>query len=444
MRVLLIEPFIPNKILGAGDAYLLEPLALETVAAAIPHHEVKILDMRLTPNLKFELNSFKPEIVGVTAYTPAVYIATNILQKVKEHNRDILTVIGGHHATLLPEDFNKDFVDVVVIGEGQNSFQEIVDTHEKGKDFREIDGLALPQNGKLFFTKKRGIIMNLDNTPLPDRNLTRQYRNEYFRGDWRPVASIMTSRGCPYRCNFCSVWKHEQGKYRALSPERVVKELESIEEKYVSFSDDNFFQDHKRAEKIYELSKERKIKKIYKLIGRSDTIANHPEIIEKWREIGLEIVIIGFESIKDADLKLMNKHSTVYNNNETIRVLRKNNVAISGHFVVQPDYIKEDFDDLLQYVQNNEIEHPVFCILTPLPGTDLYEEKKNQLLTNNYEMFDLLHVILPTRLHQKEFYKLFVNLYKKCYFDTIKDSRGFSLPDKVLEQMTSEMFNTNH
>ncbi|HCJ66170.1 MAG TPA: B12-binding domain-containing radical SAM protein, partial [Elusimicrobia bacterium] len=107
MRVLLVQPPLNSNIIGAGLLYLQEPLALETLAASIPHHEVKILDMRIEPNLEEELNSFQPEIVGVTAYTPEVYIASDILQKVKNWNPEVLTVVGGQHATLLPGDFKK-------------------------------------------------------------------------------------------------------------------------------------------------------------------------------------------------------------------------------------------------------------------------------------------------------------------------------------------------
>ncbi len=352
MKVLLIQPPLNPNIIGAGITYLTEPLALETVAAAIPHQEVRILDMRLDLNLEEELNTFQPDIVGVTAYTPDVYTAISILRKVKRHNSDILTVVGGHHATMVPQDFQKEFIDVIVIGgEGHHIFRELVNAYEDKGDLGKIRGLAFSQNGELFFTSEREISTSLNETSFPARDLTKSYRDKYFRGTWRPVASIMTSRGCPYRCNFCSVWKYEQGKYRVRSPEDVVNELMNIEETYISICDDNCLQDIKRAERIYKIVKERNIKKIYKLISRSDTIVRHPDIIEKWKEIGMELMLIGIESFRDEELEAMNKRSSVYINEEAIRILHENDVTVVAQIIVNPNYTKEDFDALAGYVE---------------------------------------------------------------------------------------------
>jgi radical SAM superfamily enzyme YgiQ (UPF0313 family) len=121
MKVLLVQPPSPPNIIGEGIAFLAEPLALEIVAAGIPHHDVKILDMRIEPNLKQELESFQPDIVGTTSYTPGIYQAQKVLQEVKAYNPEILTVIGGHHATVMPKDCNQAFINVVVIGEGEKA-----------------------------------------------------------------------------------------------------------------------------------------------------------------------------------------------------------------------------------------------------------------------------------------------------------------------------------
>jgi len=437
MKILLIQPPFNPNLIGAGILYLNEPLALETVAASIPHHNVKILDMRLEPNLEQTLNAFQPDIVGVTAYTPDVYIAIQILKKVKEHNENTLTVIGGHHASLLPQDFDKEFIDVIVIGEGQYSFQELVDKYEKENNLKEIDGLALRNNGLLTFNRTRKLIDNLDKTPIPARHLTKQYRNKYFRTSWRPVTSMMTSRGCPYRCNFCSVWKREEGKYRTRSPERVVKELENIEEVYISISDDNFMQDLTRAEKICEMIKERGIKKTYKLIGRSDAIVRQPDIIEKWREIGLKMMFLGLESFRDEDIHNLNKTTSVRNNDKAIHILHENGIKVAGQFIINPDYTKEDFEALAEYVEKMNLVHPIFSVLTPLPGTDLFKEKESQLLTRNYEMFDLVHSVLPTKLPRKEFYKCYAELVRRCYRESDNERTNSTVSKQIMQQLYS-------
>lgn len=425
-RVLLVDPPINKITIGAGMVSLNEPLALEVLASVLHDYEVKILDMRIDPDLSTVLKDFRPDIVGITCFTTSVYTVKDIIKTVILFDDKILTVVGGHHPTLVPEDFNDEFTDIIVLGEGQFTFRELLESHINNGNHKKIKGLAIPENGRLFYTGERNLISNLDDSPLPDRKLTEKYRDKYFRGNWRPIASIMTSRGCPFRCNFCSVWKEERGKYRVHSPERVVEELSNIDEKYVSISDDNFFHDINRAEEVYKLIKSKGIKKIYKLIGRSDTIVKKPDLVEKWAEIGMKSVIIGFESFRDEELVSINKHCSVNQNNEAINILIKNNVTVSGHFIVNPNYSEEDFKALGDYVEEMKIDEPVFCILTPLPGTVLYEEKKNILTTNNYELFDLIHAVLPTRLSINDFYRQYAELYKRFYVRNKQDNSGRS------------------
>jgi len=251
--------------------------------------------------------------------------------------------------------------------------------------------------------------------PFPARHLVEEYRKEYFRQTWRPVASLITSQGCPYRCNFCALWKVAGGKYRTHSPESVVDEIVSVDGRYIEFADDNTLQNVKRAERIYELIKERGIQKLYKMFARSDTVAKHPKLIEKWKEIGLELILIGFESFRDSELKEMNKANTVATNNEAIRILHKNDVEIAAYFIINPNYEKEDFDALAEYVEKMNLTQPFFTVLTPFPGTDLFQEKFGELMTRNYELFDLAHSVLPTKLPMKEFYECLADLYRRAY-----------------------------
>ncbi len=422
MNVLLVHPPINPSVVGAGIFYMGEPLALETIAAPIDNHVVKILDMRSEDSLEKELKRSEPDIVGVTALTVDVYSALDVLSRVKKFDSDILTVVGGHHATVMPDDFCTDAVDVIVIGEGIRTFAELVDAHATGKDLATIPGLALRRNGSLEFSEQRPPIADLDDLPIPARHLTKKYRNSYFRGTWRPYASMITSRGCPYRCKFCAAWRAENGKYRTRSPLKVVEEIESIEEDLVSIADDNFLHDLDRAETICGLIKSRGIRKRYKLIGRSDAIVRRPDLIEQWKEAGLDIMFVGFESFKDKDLKRFGKRTTAAQNSEAIQILRSFGITISAHFIVHQDYDKGDFEALADYVKKMKLRQPVFCILTPLPGTVLYEETKNDIFSTDYGDYDLTHTVLPTKLPIEEFYECYADLYRKSYIECDKDS----------------------
>lgn len=429
MKVLLIEPPINSNVIAAGLVVLNEPLALEIIAATIPNHEVKILDMRLDSHLMEELNSFQPDVVATTSYTAGVYTANQILQQVKKYNPKILTVIGGHHATMVPEDFNKEFVDVIIIGEGEVTFKELIDTYESRGNIKNIKGLALPQNGNLYFTPSRELLSSLDQMPIPNRDLTKKYRHEYFRGSWSPSASMVISRGCPFRCDFCAMWKITHGKYRIRTPESVVNELMQIDEEYIDVVDDNTLHNVKKAEEIYQLIKERGIKKKYKLYARSDTIVKRPDIIEKWREIGLELLLVGVESFRDEELKARNKLNLACHNEEAIRILHKNGVEMIAYFLIDPDYTEDDFNALAEYVKKMELAHPVFTVLTPFPGTDLYEKRYHEFITYNYELFDFFHPILPTKLPIEKFCQCLAELYRKVY--SSKESQKFFSSEMV-------------
>jgi radical SAM superfamily enzyme YgiQ (UPF0313 family) len=436
MRILLIQPPISPIDFSAGRLVLNEPLALEIIGACAPNHELRILDMRLDDDLERELNGFQPDIVATTSYTAGVYAALATLKKVKMYGEHILTVVGGHHATLMPQDFNREFIDAIVIGEGEITFPELINTYEAKDDFKKVKSVALPQNGKLVFTPPRETIADLDVAPFPDRHLTKKYRHRYFRGTWQPMASLYTSRGCPYRCDFCAMWKVARGKYRVRDPQRVADELAGIEEEYIDVVDDNTLHDVKRAEMMYQVIKERGIKKKYKLYARSDTVVEHPEIIEKWREIGLELILIGFESLRDEELRAHKKHNTVGNNEEAIRILHTNRVEIAAYFLIDPNYTVSDFLALGDYVERLNLTHPVFTILTPFPGTELFEKRYTELTNWNYELFDFCHSLLPTKLPIKIFHECLANLYRRCYAPD-KNCQGRK---SVVSEKTGEQF----
>src|SRR3972149_4331074 len=139
--------------------------------------------MGIAPDIYNELINFSPDILGISAYTQDVYTVKSILEKVKKFNKNILTVVGGHHSSLFPKDFSWGVVDIVVIGEGQEIFSEIVETYISKKDLTSISNIAIWKNGKLNLSGKKQP-NNFDNIKIPLRNLTKSYRNKYFRGKW--------------------------------------------------------------------------------------------------------------------------------------------------------------------------------------------------------------------------------------------------------------------
>jgi radical SAM superfamily enzyme YgiQ (UPF0313 family) len=415
MKILLVQPPSVPGVIGGGVFYVTEPLALETIAAPLSDHEVRILDLRLDDDLPGVLDAFDPDIVGVTCLTVETYRAREVLREARARNPGVLTIAGGQHASLMPHDFDLPYVDLICLGEGVDTLQEVVEAALSNRDFSAIKGLAVREGERLHFTPPRPPRQDLDAMPFPARQHTQAYRHPDFRGTGKPKASMMTSRGCPYRCRFCAVWKTEGGDYRVRSPQRVLEEIQMIAEPFISISDDNFLHRVDRARLIAEMVLDWGISKKFKLVGRADTIVRHPDLVETWRAAGMEIMLVGFEAFRDQDLKNYNKKTTALENRQAIRILHDLGVTISAHFIVDPDFGEADFDALGDYVEEMELAQPVFCILTPLPGTDLYEERQHEITTGNYERFDLSHAVLPTRLPLPRFYERFIDLYKRAY-----------------------------
>jgi len=218
MRILLIKPPLNRNLLAPNNDELLE---LEYVAAAVKDHEVDILDMRIDKNLWKKLGNFQPDLVGITAYTCDVRVAKDVLQEVKKFSNNIKTVVGGHHATVLPIDFALPFVDAIFIGMADHSFSQYVGLLDSGRDVGETNNIALVKDGNLHFTKVIPFDIDLDSLPFPARDLTRHYRKNYRDSMKNITGLIVTSRGCPYRCTFCACWKVMKGKYITRSPESV-------------------------------------------------------------------------------------------------------------------------------------------------------------------------------------------------------------------------------
>jgi radical SAM superfamily enzyme YgiQ (UPF0313 family) len=231
----------------------------------------------------------------------------------------------------------------------------------------------------------------------------------------KPLASIRTSKGCPFRCNFCALWKLTEGRYLKRSPEKVLEELTGIEEEYVFFADDESLVDAKRMKTLAQLIKDAGIKKRYFLYGRSDTIARNPDLLKMWRDIGLEKVFVGLEFFRDQDLDHIGKGTSTRDNKEATRILLSLGIEPYPSFIIRPEWRQEDFEELRQYCRNLGLSFASFAVLTPLPGTDLYEQSKEHLITNNYDYFDFIHTVLPTTLPLKDFYNEYYQLYRNAF-----------------------------
>lgn len=429
MKVLLIQPR-PEKELEMSGVMCFEPLGLENIAALLEKdNEIKLVDLFEFEELAKTLFLFKPEICGIScSFVTDVNRTLRIAEFIKRKSKgECAVIVGGHHASLTPEDFTTNFVDAIVIGEGEITFAEVVASLVQNRNLESVPGLALNRvDGKQFCTEPRSFVKNLDEFPLPARHLSESYRKQYFIGHMQPVAMVETARGCPYRCTFCSVHKFFRNTVRVKSAERIVKELARIIEDIIFFSDDNFLTDVRRAEKIAFLIKKNGIKKQYFIQARSDTIVKHPELIPIWKEIGLGSAFIGFEKIDQTELEQLKKGNTVENNEKALEILRSCGVGVVPSFIVEPSETHEGFAKLHRYIERLQLRTTQFSVLTPFPGTDLFEEVKEKIIYKKHELFDGLHAVLPTQLPLPDFYKEFSRLYVSVFERSEAGREGIS------------------
>lgn len=414
MKILFIKP-PHNQNLISVTRY--EPLEFEYLSASVPEHETDIFDMRVEKNLMKKVDAFHPDLVGTTAYTCDVKTARSILAEIKKYDPKIITVIGGNHATFIPQDFNGGFVDTIFLGYADHTFPKYIKALEAGADVRSIENLGFPEGRRILFTEKSQVPMDLDSLPIPDRSLTEKYRHRYHDSLRNKIALVMSSRGCLFRCTFCACWKLMHGRYATRNVDGIIRELKSLPDDIdtVYFSDDNTIHDIQRAWKLAEKIKENKIEKKLQMYARADTITEHPALLHSLREAGLEYLTVGFESFSDDGLKRLNKRTTVHTNDKAIRTLKELGIYINAHFIVEPGFTIDDFTSLLDYVNTRNLFRPAYPVLTPLPGTQLYEQTKNTLAIQNYDFFDFAHAVLPTRLTRREFYRQIARLYNKSY-----------------------------
>ncbi len=421
MKVLLVQPDLPSELIGWGDlGAIAEPLALGYLSAAakLDGHAPRLLDLRLHPGtLRETLETYRPDVVGVTGYSMHVLRNLAICREIRSVLPEAITVVGGHHATLLAEDFFEPEIDFVVEGEGTGPFRAILSALSRSERRPQIAAVWTRGADDTFVFGGPAPPFAVDDIPTPDREVAQADRSSYYI-DWMwPIALMRNSVGCPFRCSFCSLWKIMDGHYHKRSIEQVVNELAAIEEEYVFLVDDEAFIDTKHMLQLARAIKAAGIRKKYFTYCRIDTLIRFRDMLEEWHELGLERLFIGIESVSDDELSTFNKRLRVAQVEDGLRVAREIGISVFAGFIVSPDFTERSFSRLVRFIEHNKIDYPSFTILTPLPGTEALEtfDAVTELQPNgrpNWELFDLQHPVTETRLPKEQFMRHYRDLQK--------------------------------
>jgi radical SAM superfamily enzyme YgiQ (UPF0313 family) len=416
MRVAFLKPPI-GGILGLEMLTFVEPLGLICIAGGLEEggHECRVFDLRIDGEEQgLELcREFAPDVVGLQCnFTTERFRTHRLAHRVRELLPGAFVLVGGHDASREPDWFHRCDVDAVAIGDGEEVMPLLVDALRDGKDPAAVPGLHLRDGEEFRDTGAPPARRELDTLPMPARHLIARYAPEYYINFRKPLALLETARGCPFKCNFCSVWKFHESSFRQKSPERVVEELLAIEAPNVFITDDIFWMDVRRGEELARQIQAAGIRKYFTVQTRTDIICKFPHLIEMWKDCGDLAIFLGVEAVTDEGLDRVNKKNTASNNEQALEILKELGVGFTPNFIVDPAWDHDDFTRLREWIDKTGAYNSGFSVLTPLPGTDLWDTAKQEVTTTDWEMFDIVHAVLPTRLPLDEFYREYSALWR--------------------------------
>ena len=418
MRVLLLST--PHPL----EESPLPPLSLSYLAAVLIQDgiEVRILDFLVTQynprKLRRELEEYRPQLVGATCVTLNYPIARRMLKVCKAFDPHIFTVIGGPHVTFALEEtlLRSPWIDAIVIGEGERTLVKLARAVEEGKDIRHVTGIAFADGGTVVKTTPEARVDDLDQLPLPARELLPMAR---YRALGTPC-TVITSRGCPYSCIFCSGRRMFGPKVRFRSPGLVVDEIEQLQRDFgfvkINIVDDTFTLSHHHTRAVCEEMLRRNLKIKWSVFARVDRISE--ELAQLMNRAGCEWMLFGVESADEGILKTIKKGITPEQVRRGVKIASESGINVFNSFILGlPGETRDTALKSLAF--GDELYHKYgakygFHMLSPLPGTEIYERAKNygiRILSRNWARYNANEPITETATMSQEMVKEAMAIY---------------------------------
>ncbi|NQT57961.1 MAG: B12-binding domain-containing radical SAM protein [Bacteroidetes bacterium] len=440
MKVLLVAPHAKligySRLFNQTDDINLGLLSIEA-ACRQKGHETRVV-LLSEENTESIIKEFNPDVVGITSLTPTYCTALSIGKRIKKIDPGIITVYGGHHVSALPEETLADeAVDYVVRGEGEEAFPMLLEALQHGEKTPDIEGVCYSLEGRAMHTETKAVVQDLDALPFMVQDILNNER-----------VFIVSSRGCPFKCDFCSVGSFYDRQWRKRSVESIISELEFNEKKrksigkkltLVDFRDDNLTVDSTRLYQLCEGIKDKGWEFTWHCQSRVDTLVKHPLLLNKMTDSGCSIMALGLESGLQEILDSYKKGISFEQSVKAASLLASQKVLHiwyamlgSGNDLDTPELLKKNIEaiaafpfDLLQV-----------SLLTPFPGTPLYNRlsAEGRLLHRNWDLYDGLHCVYqPKGIDPADMEKAFLWAYRKIFIQsgirriirTIRCSRPF-------------------
>lgn len=399
--------------------YMPPPLALLQLAAFLEDKgedwELEVVDSQAEgldwKKLERRISSFEPDLVVVSSLaTCNAYTVMRTVDLVKKIDPNIKTVVGGQHFTALAQESLEEYseIDFVIRGEGELTLLELVETLAENKRVNKVSGLSYRVDDSVMHNPSRPLIHNLDDLPFPSYHLLDEHMNKYhfkmMADTGAGYALVEASRGCEHRCTFCSQWGFWGGQHRAKSPDRVADEMEMLYNNYgITFqwlTDDNLGLGTRYRELCDIIIKRGLSNDLSWFIqARSDDIIESEKLLPKMRKAGNYWVMAGLERHDPETLHNFHKEIKNSDSHRAIQLLKDNDIFSQATLItgVRSD-THESIDELRRFINQVDPDLAIFMILTPFPGTALFNtaHKNGWLEDYNWTNYDMTRAVMPT------------------------------------------------
>lgn len=387
MRVLLINPPIRNMLttevpeIVTGERGFNPPLGIMYIAACLERDtdcKVEILDAEAEEldygEIRKEVIKRKPDIVGLSAMTFTLVDCLIIAKIVKDTDKTIEVILGGIHAYIYPhETINLPCIDYLIVGEGEFISVDWIKNIDKIEKLKKIKGLVFKDGGRIIHTGLPPLIEDLDDIPFPSRHLTPYKKYSSLLAKRSPITTMITSRGCPYKCTFC-MRPHLGKKFRARSAKNVVNEIQECVNmgiKEFLMYDDTFTIGRKRVVDICNEIMRRKLDIGWDIRARVDTVDY--ELLKKLKRAGCERIHYGVEKGNQEQLNILKKGITLRQVEDVFKITRKARIDILAYFMIGgPNETRETVMQSINFAKKIKPDFVHFSITTPFPSTELY------------------------------------------------------------------------
>ncbi|MBU7017685.1 MAG: cobalamin B12-binding domain-containing protein [Theionarchaea archaeon] len=451
MKVLLIDP--PIQVWELMGDCCAPPLGLAYIAAVLERNDIPVelihcngmnISWKDLPRL---IRKSSPDILGTGAMTPMFSGAVKLVTMAKEIDPQIKTVVGGSHVTFTYEDTLRQIpeIDIVVRGEGEETIVDLVKCLETRSDLKNVKGIAYRNNGNITVTENRPPV-DVNSLPLPAYHLLpmEKYHFEFLE----EFSTMLTSRGCPFSCTFCSEWGFWGRPWRARNPESVGEELEIVTRKYkrksVWFGDDCFNANYNHIKGICEQIEERDLDVQWFYQGRADFLIEYRDLLPLMQKTGNVMTQIGVEASTNEGLTSLNKKVSVEQMKEAVHLMKKYDIVSQGLIIIgTPEDTKESILHKIAYMKSLKVDFPIFTMFTPFPGSIVYEKAKEENLIEDFDFdhFDMAYVVMPTdKMRRDELFRWYGECHREYYSDPLQILTGLLSRNRFKRAIWRHMF----